>query len=281
MESRHSTINFDEPVSFNVASRDYGLIRISQRSTPFPCVQKSLSASKIAQRLGVEALQNISESSSTSETKTSMCPFKKKGSSTPHPIKGIELNPKVLVKNMLTNKAKRFLTNFDGASLKSFSTNTGIFTNDFHQGFVSPPGLEPTEKKGSFRNKGSQSRDSKKKVSWFVPQKSLHFVTSEHDLLSFKERRRLFNMAEYTIAKNGKKMSEVAMAAQPQPDTSMDHMDKADWQAHVEIASYINNHGFTIDDSDHTAHIFRKSSIHKIKDSNKSTSNLIPIKQIK
>lgn len=277
MEYTQSTINFDDTLTVSVANRDYGLIRITQRSTPFPCAKKTLSTAKIVQRLGVEALEDDSGSTSGSEAKLSICPLKKKSTSTPHPNKGIELNPKVLARNMLTNKAQR--TNYDGASLKSFSTITGIFSHDLHPGFVSSA-LKPSNNKGAFRDKGAQSKNNEKRVSWVIPNKSLHFVSSQRQMLNFNERRRLFNLGEYTIAKNGKKMSEVLMAGQPQPDTSMEHMDKADWQAHVEITSFINNHGYSVAESGHTTHVFRNSTIHWIQDCNKSTSNLILIKNM-
>lgn len=251
MECRHSSINFEDSGSINVASRDYGLLKISQRSTPFPSVQKSLSATKIAQHLG--ALQENSPNSSNSESKISICPLKNKGTSTPHPSKGVELNPKVLVRNMLTNKAKRFL-NVDEGSIKSYST--GILSNDLHQGFVSS-NLKPSVKNETFRNKNTQSNNNEKKVTWVIPHKYLHFVSSHHEMLSFNERRRLFNLGEYTIAKNGKKMSEVVMAEQPLPDTSMEHMDGADWQANVALTSYMHNHGVTTSDSARSMHFFR------------------------
>ncbi|XP_034131921.1 uncharacterized protein LOC117586138 [Drosophila guanche] len=71
--------------------------------------------------------------------------------------------------------------------------------------------------------------------------------------MSFEERRRLFYQAEFTIAKNGRKMSDIIMAV---PQKPVEYKDKREWQGHdqaanTELEEFIRSQGLIKTQRDH------------------------------
>lgn len=62
--------------------------------------------------------------------------------------------------------------------------------------------------------------------------------------MSFNERRRIFHEGEFTIAKNGKKMSDNMMPITSKPVYIGDHVDNEAERAQEEIDLYIKTQGF-------------------------------------
>ncbi|XP_034660525.1 uncharacterized protein LOC117896359 [Drosophila subobscura] len=72
----------------------------------------------------------------------------------------------------------------------------------------------------------------------FTSDTSVLTMASSHESgmvkMSFEERRRLFYQAEFTIAKNGRKMSDIIMAV---PQKPVEYTDKREWQGHDQAAN--------------------------------------------
>jgi len=242
----------------NTVDRDYGLMRIPamEGSTPHP-------------RLTLRVDDNINQGTTTPEGNihkySSSIHFDKKTShrlqrappehtliGTPHPSKGLALDPQLLRKDYMAKRER-----------------LSMIRDSFDAGLISKP---PSILKNHLGLDHSNSYCKKKpgaKVILIDPKKSVSLTTlssqepstslselhvtfsfqptCKNRNLSFAERRRLFHEAEFTIAKNGNKMSNHIM---PVPRHTLVFVEseiaRKDKKAINEIKEYIRNHGYTM-----------------------------------
>lgn len=122
---------------------------------------------------------------------------------TPHPLKKIALNPKMLLSKLNVDPQKKVQV-----VLPKYSTMGKTNSNNSLQ-------------------------DSLARGDSFTGS----------NFLSFYERRRLFDMNEFNIAKNGKKLSEMPMPNEVYPPNMDDTFNGNDKQAIDEIISFLKIHG--------------------------------------
>lgn len=239
------SIDFTRISSMHLADRDFGLLKTRVSVTPFQNINLIDAPQRHTARLEYDGMNETSSSSPPSEspvkTNSLLHSMIRLPSSTPHPSKGVELDPKVLIKRMQVNKAKRFLKDLTDGSLKSF-VSTSILRSS---------GKLPLDCATMGRDEDNVDTPFKtsKKVRLLLPAKPKKYSEKlDASKLSFNERRRLFHWGEYSIAKNGKKMSEILMAEQPSPLKSEEPMDRED-SNELALESFIQKHGFRVIDS--------------------------------
>lgn len=163
------------------------------------------------------------------------------GIGTPHPIKGYILNPHDLTKRLEDKVDKVGKVGKAGMAAPApqkdsplklpQGQNKGKKKVSISLERVSTEDMRQTSclSFGSARHDGASLSGNN---SSFLTVESSHESTSFLKM-SFEERRRLFYQAEFTIAKNGRKMSDVVMAV---PQKVVEISDKHEWQGHDEEA---------------------------------------------
>ncbi|EDV43375.1 uncharacterized protein Dana_GF18458 [Drosophila ananassae] len=256
-----------------IASRDYGLMKSNNKSsTPYPRVDHGVDATVLRARLSMrrqletkrnldkDGSPDVGDSMEGSSYKLNRAEAPHMGSSravtmtrgsnqdlkhelslgTPHPKKGVALNAKMLTKRISTlNKTPSQTTVSGPATPRSSTRKKGILLID--SGSSAPPktvqsGL-PMASKGSFNNKGSFSME-------YSLSESLLMSIDSSEILSFAEKRRRFNMGEFTLTK-GRKMSDVMMAGglEHRDGTIVDRTIDFANKAKQEIENYIQKQG--------------------------------------
>ncbi|XP_017141007.1 uncharacterized protein LOC108154980 [Drosophila miranda] len=160
------------------------------------------------------------------------------GIGTPHPIKGYILNPHDLTKRLEDRVGNAGKAGMAGTAPRKDSPlkrpqgqKKGKKQVSISLERVSTEDMRQTSclSFGSARHDGASLSGNN---SSFLTVESSHESTSLLKL-SFEERRRLFYQSEFTIAKNGRKMSDVVMAV---PQKVVEISDKHEWQGHDEEA---------------------------------------------
>ncbi|XP_064549823.1 uncharacterized protein LOC135436216 [Drosophila montana] len=260
--SQQDRLLFSKSDTLTLANRDYGLMRIAsvRVTTPFPRVTPAVDAETLRERLASQL--NI-ETAKREEQRAEMFGARTiKGDAASKPFgplhlrKELAANPKSLMKNAKDKhnvsdwKPNRQQPNFrPGTRKESYSTRSSV--NEY------PSVGTPHPKKKIVLNPVNlvkrlteanieQSLRRAKRVIIMTPRPTAFHTEdskSQKNNISFEERRRLFDVAEYTIAKNGKKMSEIPM---PEPSTPIDISESiyhVDEQATAAIENYIKIQG--------------------------------------
>ncbi|XP_023178064.2 uncharacterized protein LOC111604280 [Drosophila hydei] len=200
---RSPTISTDTPLSDH---RDYGLMRTVRSMTPYPWEHLTVSPNIVRQHL-------VHERSSISILKHYVEP---------------EEPPLYATKSPDASPT---------SSMKSLNERTIIFGSVVSN----TPGVPPTPCDRQHIKIG-------KKVVIICPWAGiLRSASSQHSIgshkESFAERRRSFNMAEFTIAKNGKKMCDILMT-----NTNPLHINNSDYHIttmyNEEVEKLIKSSGF-------------------------------------
>jgi len=234
-----TTLKFADNNTVNIAERDYGLMRVTAASgTPHPRVATGVNMDTLKERLEVEQEKNLIQeqreknmgSGIRFKSDTERRSHKKmRLIETPHPLKGTNLDPQTLVPRL-----PRILKSSEQLpTLSPFPSSTF-------------PNYCPTIKK----TKETGTKATKKKVTLIPPRftdpnyGSLSSPEScnQLELMSFNERRRIFHEGEFTIAKNGRKMSDNVMPITLKPIYIGDHIDN-DAKAQAEIDLYMKSQG--------------------------------------
>lgn len=239
-----NSIDFSHIPRLNLADREYGLLKTRVSSHNF----QSPNNSNISERVTTQVYPSSTSSECSIKVNAIPNTMNRMPSSTPHPAKGVELDPKILFKRMQMKKAKEFLSNINEGSLKSFMSNSLLRSRTSYN-----PSMKSSTKARD--ESVATTLKSNKKVSLELPKASKEVIEklgsrlgSKNELLSFQERRRLFDWGEYAIAKNGKKMSEILMAEQPNPVSKQEQMDFDNQNARA-MESFINKNGYRVVES--------------------------------
>ncbi|XP_017849919.1 uncharacterized protein LOC108604820 [Drosophila busckii] len=214
---RHTDgLSFEE-TNIALSDRDYGLmhLRRNRSSTPYPCQSKGVDAITLRARLSEQ--ENTEEKMMLEIINETQKEQKVRG--TPHPRKGIALNPVALIKSIVEMQGE--LKNTEKKSRKSGRRRSVDSNSKKHVEFLTPS--------------NSQLGLLNKKVGSVL--EDVIRATNERQL-TFAERRRLFNAGEFTIAKNGKKMSELVMSDTKPQSFSMDRTAE-------EFDDYMKREGIT------------------------------------
>lgn len=235
-----NSINFSQISRLNLANREYGLLktRVSAHNL------QSANNSHISDGIVTQLISSSTPSECSVNVNALSNSISRAPSATPHVSKGVELDPKVLFKRMQMKKAKEFLSNINEGSLKSFMS-TSILRARTSQ----IPTMKPSTKSRDPSVKTSLKTNQK--VTLQLPEDSRQIGTrlaSKKELLSFQERRRLFDWGEYAIAKNGKKMSEILMAEQPNPVSKQEQMEFENYNTRA-MESFIRKNGYRVVES--------------------------------
>ncbi|EDW96036.1 uncharacterized protein LOC6535696 [Drosophila yakuba] len=262
-----------------ISSRDYGLMKSSNKSsTPYPRAEQGVDANLLKARLKMrsdsenknhsglhkkkpEKLEDgspsISDASShwtkpTNKSKLSVTVIRRQSLTknirdivsvgTPHPKKGVALNAKVL---------DRRLTDLGDLIKKTNDLSEQSMVN-----CVKPKG--PKAKRRVLLATPVESRESEissgaspdgEVVGGSVTQAdydaTLGSIIGElqDPQLSFAERRRISQEGEYTIAKNGRKMSDVMMAVPSADEEVFDNSVHFAEKASLEIEKFMRSQG--------------------------------------
>lgn len=252
-----------------IATRDYGLMKSNNKSsTPYPRVDHGVDATVLRARLSmrrqIESKRNLDKEGSpdldnsldgsayklhrgegpntgTSKgvtlTRASNQDYKNELSlGTPHPKKGLALNAKLLTKRISQiNKSPSNATISCPQTPRSSEKKKGILL--FDSGSNAPQNALPISNKEIFANNRSFSLE-------YSLSESLIMSVESSENLSFAEKRRRFNLGEFTLTK-GRKMSDVMMAGGLEnrdttiTDKSIDFANKAK----QDIENYIQKQG--------------------------------------
>ncbi|XP_034486606.1 uncharacterized protein LOC117791067 [Drosophila innubila] len=265
-----SSLKFAENNTVNIAERDYGLMRVTAASgTPHPRVITGVNMDTLKERLEEEQEKNLQAKQIESEMEIdSGIHFKSDTSrrshkkmrlvETPHPAKITNLDPKVLLTPRLMRGFKAndpspwaARTHFSNLtvvpSISSYPSKFGSVRSSTYTKKI------PTIKKTKETRKETGTKVAKKKVTLIPPKiivtnsasSSSSSDSCNHlELLSFNERRRIFHEGEFTIAKNGRKMSDNMMPITSKAVYIGDPNDKEAERAQAEIDLYIKSQGF-------------------------------------
>ncbi|XP_032587501.1 uncharacterized protein LOC116803667 [Drosophila mojavensis] len=238
------------------ATRNYGLMRVDpvQASTPFPRVSGTKDLSTLSERLieernsmfatiGIDPPSEIA----VDQTASKATPFHDSG--TPDPKQYNIVNGTLPMKRFSDRQSleERVVrsTSFleDSSSENSISDYMSFGTPHPKKQIVLNPGkLVKHLTNASSSDQHVKQHSKKKKVILICPELSIARLTRSADSKeSFKKRRRDFHMAEFTIARNGKKMSDIQMGQQ---DIELAPKYQADETYQSIIEDYIQAKGF-------------------------------------
>lgn len=258
-----NSLRFAEQQRITIADRDYGLMRVTAASgTPHPRVITGVNLTTLKERL-----EEVQEKSNQAESELEIDhavvkPYKKiRLAETPHPTRGRNLNPKKIITHLTRSP------NSSGWSQKSQKDIHSMVIHPHRHGSVrysTGPKKLPIIKKVKEIREETGNKFNKKKVTLITPKmeaanyilrgmvdkcsSSSNSSTSSsygnNQFMSFNERRRIFHEGEFTIAKNGKKMSDNIMPIPGKPIKLDDYIDSNAERAKAEIDLYIRNQGF-------------------------------------
>ncbi|XP_030556518.1 uncharacterized protein LOC115759662 [Drosophila novamexicana] len=293
-KSQSRNLIFKPPDQIPIVDRDYGLIKITadKASTPYPRISKGIDMPALTARLEEErtskterahleksdSAMSILRFSNTSHRTHVMHP-EQMPSGTPHPNKGLAINPKLLkrqistidwnaelshqwasirrlsdiqtmltemetdrksVKNLLSARSSCYNRNTLPSCLRKNFSNKSSITEHEHKRkkvtLISPRRSTSSEERGE---KKTLLMDEKKSGQGTVTNSG----PSSHPL-SFNERRQLFCKGEFTIAKNGKKLSEYFMSNPVDQSDIVDGTFCEDQRATDAIETFIRKEGF-------------------------------------
>ncbi|KRF83675.1 uncharacterized protein [Drosophila virilis] len=290
-KSQSRNLIFKPPDQVPIVDRDYGLIKIStdKASTPYPRVSKGIDVPALTARLEEERISKTEVTpleradsafsslrfSSTSHRTHVMHP-EQMPTGTPHPNKGMAVDPKLLKKQISTidwnaelshqwasirrlSDIQSMLSEMetdrksvkDLLSARSSSYKRNTLPSCLRKDYSNKPEHVHKRKKVTLisprRSATSELRDERKNLLIDDRKSAQSTVNSSGPSshpLSFNERRQLFCKGEYTIAKNGKKLSEYFMS---NPVDKLDIVDGTfcdDQRATDAIELFIRKQGF-------------------------------------
>lgn len=241
--------------AINVLSRDYGLMRVvpEKSATPYPRTSQPIDVDILRNRLAYQ--QN--EPQDNEDTTTKM-----------H-VDSIESLPLQKPHSTVDFKQQAKSTEFEKQPSRQITLpprrSSPSVRSSYNQHLLSIGTPHPS-KKIALNPKVLLNRLSKvnkeKKVKMLVPADTWSFIDSKSTLTSsvdsqskstcnsetqsFHQRRKLFDMNEFNIAKNGKKLSEIPMGEAYIPWNTDYLSNIADVKAANDISEYLNKHGITI-----------------------------------
>ncbi|XP_051863061.1 uncharacterized protein LOC127565978 [Drosophila albomicans] len=225
-----NAVNFVHHARVNVADRDYGLMQVTaQAGTPHPRILTAINIDTLKERLEEEHDKHLKGKKSINQESVVAKHFKPEGSRLfsknreGHIVPSEHRDVGALFKKKAKEPRSRSWNAADATSLRSSKTISEKSKTKENPKFVRIAG----------RNSDSSSSSSNS--------------VSSTQYLSFNERRRLFHEGEFTIAKNGKKMSDNLMPQYEEHSWSPnEHIDSEAEQARAAIEVFIKKHGFVM-----------------------------------
>lgn len=246
--------------AINVLSRDYGLMRVPERSaTPYPRTSLPIDADTLRNRLtkqrSSKSIEAENNDDATMENKVNVDSSETLRLKKPHTERGLSVDFKQLTKSTeSTKKPSRQIT----LPQRNKSSST---RSSYNQHLLSIGTPHPS-KKIALNPKVLLNRlnevDKQKKVKILIPANSWSTKDSKStvtssvdsqcsasamtDTQSFHQHRKLFDMNEFNIAKNGKKLSEIPMC-EVDNQLNTDYLsEKAHIKAVNDMKEYLNKY---------------------------------------
>lgn len=240
-----TSLTFAASQTLTIAERDYGLMRVTAAAgTPHPRALTGLNMAAVKERLEEEQ-KNLLQEEEIEENEDSGIRFKSDTErrshkkmrlvETPHPGKGTNLDPKTLVPRILgCSKTGVSSSALSPCSSSTVSKNVpkNMNTKENH----TETGIKVVKRKVTLNQ-------AKMPVASSFTSSSCSETRNKLELMSFNERRRIFHEGEFTIAKNGRKMSDNLMAIASKPVYIGDHVDNEAERAKAELDLYIKSQG--------------------------------------
>ncbi|XP_062123655.1 LOW QUALITY PROTEIN: uncharacterized protein LOC133837026 [Drosophila sulfurigaster albostrigata] len=259
-------ISISAPSTMNLMDRDYGLMKVSQdkSSTPYPRSSKGVDPEVLRSRLDSEHKDSFLSVGAASEVE----PIEDEIVGSPSQRISYHKAPMHINQNIsknLTHHKAVFgsdLSTARSVSISKFAkkaghSNRGSTTQYLSVGTPHPKQrivLNPSNllrRLTEIRSHEVVVAKREKKVSFNISSCSLTAKTSESssrsrkDGLSFAERRRLFHLAEFTIAKNGKKLCDWPLSEDWQLFEERDSLYLNAEKARDEMEQYLRKRGIT------------------------------------
>ncbi|XP_017007216.2 uncharacterized protein [Drosophila takahashii] len=283
--SRLNRLKFVSAEQLPIATRDYGLMRSTNKSsTPFPRADQGVDATLLKARLNMRRdfesrrtdvhkspkktekdsasisdaeSHDIDHSSFRNNSRPSVSVFRRSSTGkdnykellslgTPHPKKGVALNARALTRRltdindllkMQMGPSEHSMINTPQRSMKPKKKKVLMSITTDSIDAIIPDKDEPN---GELVSREMSRRLTQ--IDYDASQSSLSAEFLEPEL-SFAERRRLFQEGEFTIAKYGRKMSDVMMAAPPVNESVEDNSMQFAQKAKEELETYMRSQG--------------------------------------
>ncbi|KAI8046723.1 uncharacterized protein LOC128266570 [Drosophila gunungcola] len=273
-----SKLKFRNIDTLPISARDYGLMRSNNKSsTPYPRAEQGVDASLLKARLTMRRVfetrqskyskdsgkkvsptvsnpdSHHSQSSAVGHARASVTVFRRQSLTndnlkemlsigTPHPSKGVALSARLLTRrltdiNDLLKLREEAVSQKAATPLRSRKKKVSMPMDPDNRDSIIPVESRPD---GELVSKSISSRLTQLDYDASVTSQS---EESLMPLLSFAERRRIFHEGEFTIARYGRKMSDVMMASTPQQHQVIDNSLQFAKKANDEIEKYMISQG--------------------------------------
>ncbi|XP_016981010.2 uncharacterized protein LOC108045990 isoform X1 [Drosophila rhopaloa] len=305
-----SKLKFTTNETLPISARDYGLMRSTNKSsTPYPRAEQGVDASLLKARLTMRKdfenrLQTIhsnhpdkqdTPSASDVDSHSNERPAKVKSSvtvfrresltkdnykemlslGTPHPIKGVALSARLLTRrltdiNDMLKQQPEHSPQPVATQMRTRNRKVIMSSDPESRDSIIPP-ENPSD--GELVSKNMSSRLTQVEYDASFTSMSGDSLQPQ---LSFAERRRLFNEGEFTIAKYGRKMSDVMMASTPQQHQVVDNSFQFAKKANDELEKYMISQGLIKTSHDQvtmTRHFGRPSDVIEAQGENDNKQN--------
>ncbi|XP_023178063.2 uncharacterized protein LOC111604279 [Drosophila hydei] len=230
--------------------RDNGLLPVdSERaSTPYPQAHVAIDPNAVEERLNSrDQRRSVVKIQSPSEDELKNIRMHHSLHSTPHPTKGTAVNPRVLRERLKDStfgsdglQEKQVSISSKKRSYSSTSSATDLSFGTPHPKKRVVLNAQTLVKRLVKAESVYRLKNAKKVILISPRESTLRLRSTDSSTDSFENRRRQFHMAEFTIAKNGKKMSD--FQAQ-QPDLRRMPKYQVDESYINEIEEYIKIQG--------------------------------------
>ncbi|XP_017112084.1 uncharacterized protein LOC108135753 [Drosophila elegans] len=265
-----SKLKFKNIDTLPISARDYGLMRSNNKSsTPYPRADQGVDASLLKARLNMRRAfkdsakqespaasnpdSHHSQSSTMGHARASVTVFRHQSLTkdnlkemlsigTPHPAKGVALSARLLTRrltdiNDLLKMREEAVPQKEATPVRSRKKKVSMPMVTENRDEIIPVESRPH---GELVSKRISSRLTQLDYDASVTSQSEESLVPQ---LSFAERRRIFHEGEFTIARYGRKMSDVMMASTPQQHQVIDNSLQFAKKANDEIEKYMISQG--------------------------------------